>query len=490
MMPRPSVRGSRRSLRARLVTLLMATVAVPCLAIGLITHLSVRDQLSVQLDSQLQRSSERAQRAAPGADAAPRDPSDPPEPGTAGGGELELQAELADGGVVRATWRDTTGDVRDLGAADREALAAAVARLDPADGPPARRGEAALSIGDYRISAADGHGGTTLVSGVPRAPMESTLARLDLTLLVAGLAALAAAGTAGSLIIRRTLRPLEDVARTASAVAAMPLDSGAVALTERAPAQPGGTEVGEVSRALNHLLDNVEGALETRHRSEERMRRFIADASHELRTPLTSIRGYTEMLRLTEHLSERGVQSVDRLEAQSRRMTSLVEDLLLLARLDEGAPRAEEELDLGEIVVEAVLDAQVTGRDHAWSLDVPEEAVPVRGEGRQLSQAIVNLLSNARKHTPVGTAVAVRLRRDAAGAVLEVADDGPGIDPAIQGEIFGRFTRADAARSGSEPTAGLGLPIVEAIIRAHDGDIAVASRPGRTVFTVRLPLAD
>ncbi|MGP9694489.1 ATP-binding protein [Brachybacterium sp. AOP25-B2-12] len=504
-MSSPARPRRRASLRTVLVALLLATVAVMCLVIGVVTHVSVRDQLSAQLDAQLSRASDRATHGT-----APQGGEDhqssPPLGGDPGGGEFELSAVIIDGSAGTGGWRDEDGDVLALSAADLTTIRDAVQADDPAAGTTEDRTAAPtgvdvhLSIGDYRVVATTSSDGTTLVTGLPLAQMHSTLTRLDLTLLGAGLGAMVVTGVAGSLIVRRTMRPLEEVSRLASQVAEMPLSRGAVALDDRIPADraPAGTEVGEVARALNHLLDNVEGALETRQASEERMRRFVADASHELRTPLTAIRGYTEMLRLTEELSDRGEQSVDRLDAQSRRMTSLVEDLLLLARLDDGAPRADEEVDLGELVVEAVLDAQVTGRDHRWTLEVPEEPVLVRGDPRQLAQVIVNLLSNARKHTPAGTAVTASLREaPAAGgpadgrgrAVIEIADDGPGIAPALLGEVFSRFTRADAARSGTDATTGLGLSIVRAIVVSHGGEIAVTSAPGRTVFTVRLPLA-
>lgn len=486
----------RRSLRTTLVGLLLVTVALMCLVIGLVTHVSVHEQLSAQLDAQIDRASTRVvhQEAdrddgPAGGGAAADAPMSSGAPGAPGGGELELTAVVSGSDATTGSWRDRNGQVQTLGAEDLAKLARAAHQ----DGTGTRRtGEdVSLSIGEYRIVTAQTPDGQTIVSGLPRGPMRSTLARLDTALVLASLAALAVTGVIGSLIVRRTMRPLEEVARIASEVAEMPLARGSVTLAERAPPSPEGTEVGEVSRALNHLLDNVEGALETRQRSEERMRRFIADASHELRTPLTSIRGYTEMLRLTEDLTDQGERSVERLEAQSRRMTSLVEDLLLLARLDDGAPRSDEELDLGEVVVESALDAQVTGPEHRWVLDVPDEPVTVRGDSRQLTQVVVNLLSNARKHTPAGTRVDIRLRREGSlWAVLDVSDDGPGIPDAMQEEVFGRFTRADAARSGSDATTGLGLPIVRGIVESHEGSITLTSRPGATVFAIRLPLAD
>lgn len=479
----PARRG--RSLRLTLVALLLVTVAAMCAAVALVTHVSVHDQLSAQLDQQLARLSERSAHQVSDPDDAARAPAGraPQGRGDIGGGEFELTAVLSGGRLEQATWRDRDGDLERLTARDRERLTATAAHAD--DG---RGADVDLSVGAYRVVAAPAPDGSTVLVGLPRGPMHETLERLDLTLAVASLGALLVTGISGSLIVRRTMRPLEQVSRIASEVAAMELDSGEVTLAERAAAAPAGTEVGEVSRALNHLLDNVEGALEARQASEERMRRFVADASHELRTPLTSIRGYAQLLRLTERLSPQGAASLDRLDVQSLRMSGLVDDLLLLARLDEGAAPESEELDFGEIVVESVLDARVMGPEHRWLLSAPDEPVTVRGDARQLAQVLANLLSNARKHTPGGTAVQVRLAAHEGRAVLEVADDGPGIPGELLGSVFDRFARADAARSGSEPTTGLGLPIVEAIVRAHGGEISVDSESGATRFTVRLPL--
>ncbi|MEE1651771.1 ATP-binding protein [Brachybacterium sp. J144] len=497
----------RAALRTTLVALLLATVAVVCLAVGLVTHVSVGRQLDAELDAQLQRASERAGARELGN--LPLDPADrgagipDGEGGGPGSGEYELTAHVQDGTITAALWRDDAGELRALTVADREELEAALDEL--ADGAGAGTGpggigtagapgeavSVTLSIGTYRVMLQPLDDSAAVVTGLPLAENRSTLLRLDLTLLGAGLGALVVTGLGGSLLVRRTLSPLEGVAELASEVARTPLEHGSVRLEQRVPGRHAvpGTEVGDVGAALNLLLDNVEGAIETRHRSEERMRRFIADASHELRTPLTAIRGYTEMLRLTEELSDRGLQSVDRLQAQSGRMTSLVEDLLLLTRLDDRAPLLRVPVDLGEIVLECAMDARAAGPDHPLDVSVPDEPVMVAGEEAQLAQVVVNLLSNARKHTPEGTAIAVRLRAEPGGARLEVADAGPGIDPELLPDVFSRFTRADRARSGGEGTSGLGLSIVRAIVEAHEGTIAVASEPGRTVFTVSLPLA-
>jgi two-component system OmpR family sensor kinase len=473
----------RPPLRTTLVALLVGTLAVLCLLVGVVTHVSVDSQLSAQLDSQLSRA---ADRHGPGGGNGP------------GGSEYELGARLTGAGLQGAGWRNQQGRIQQLSTEDQAILADAAGDAD--------RGAyltVDLSIGEYRIhvTSADDPGGSAgsqekVITGLPLDPVDSTLRRLDLTLVAAGLIAMALTAVIGSLIVRRTLRPLEEVQAVAVEVAELPLEKAAVPAEARVRADVAlsGTEAGDVGRALNLLLDNVQDALEVRRRSEDTMRRFVADASHELRTPLTAIRGYTQLLRLTEELTERGEQSVDRMEAQSERMTSLVEDLLLLARLDEDALNesrrgGEEIIELGEIVTDAVVDAKVTAPGHRWLLEVGEEEILVKGDPRQITRAIVNLLSNARKHTPEGTTVQVRLRVDRGQAVFQVIDDGPGIAPELQSHVFERFTRADAARSGGEATTGLGLPIVQAIVQAQHGVIAVDSHPGRTEFIVRLPLA-
>jgi len=175
-------------------------------------------------------------------------------------------------------------------------------------------------------------------------------------------------------------------------------------------------------------------------------------------------------------------------QSQSERMTTLVEDLLLLARLDEGKAPEFTDVDLTQLVIETVSDEKVMAPEHIWQLKLPDEPLTVRGDTTQLHQVLANLLSNARKHTEAGTTVVTGVMRSADGsAVVTVTDNGPGIPPEFQGRIFSRFARADAARSGSEGTSGLGLSIVESIVQAHGGTVEVASRPGRTEFAVRLP---
>ena len=214
-----------------------------------------------------------------------------------------------------------------------------------------------------------------------------------------------------------------------------------------------GTEVGSVGHALNQMLDNVSNALEARQESEMKVRQFVADASHELRTPLTAIRGYTELMRMTEHFTPDGEKSLARVQSQSERMTTLVEDLLLLARLDEGQPLKLTDVDLTQLAVETVSDEKVMAPDRIWQLELPDEPVVVRGDATQLHQVIANLLSNARKHTDPGTKVVTGVMRSADGsAVVTVTDNGSGIAPEFVGRVFARFARADAARTN--PAAG------------------------------------
>jgi two-component system OmpR family sensor kinase len=312
-------------------------------------------------------------------------------------------------------------------------------------------------------------------------------------------------GLAGTVLIRRTMKPLEQLSEVATQVSNMPLDAGEVALAVRVPpsnAHPG-TEVGSVGHALNLMLDNVSKALEARQQSETKVRQFVADASHELRTPLTAIRGYTELMRMTEDFTPDGKKSLARVQSQSERMTTLVEDLLLLARLDEGQPLKISDVDLTQLVVETVSDEKVMAPDRVWQLELPDEPVVVRGDAKQLHQVLANLLSNARKHTDPGTTVVTGVMRSADGsAVVTVTDNGAGIPPEFVDRVFARFARADAARTSparsasgagaggaaaSEGTSGLGLSIVQSIVEAHGGTVEVNSRPGRTEFALRLP---
>jgi two-component system OmpR family sensor kinase len=219
------------------------------------------------------------------------------------------------------------------------------------------------------------------------------------------------------------------------------------------------------------------------------VRQFVADASHELRTPLAAIRGYAELSRRSRQpVSQEIGHVLNRVESEAERMTALVEDLLLLARLDAGRPLAHDPVDLTMLVVDAVSDAHAAGPRHDWQLDLPNEPVTVVGDGARLHQVLANLLANARTHTPDGTTVTVAVSTSGGDAVLRVIDNGPGIPAELQPHIFERFARGDSSRSRAAGSTGLGLSIVHAVVTAHRGRVTVDSVPGRTVFTVTLPL--
>jgi len=297
-------------------------------------------------------------------------------------------------------------------------------------------------------------------------------------------------GVGGNWLIRRNLAPLVRVADTARQVSDLKLDSGAVRLPARvaaADADPH-TEVGQVGHALNTMLDNVEDALKTRQASETRVRQFVADASHELRTPLASIRGYAELSRREPDPVPASVtHALSRVESEALRMQGLVEDLLLLARLDSGRPLEQAPVDLTLLAMDVVSDAYAAAPDHVWELDLPDEPVEVPGDQARLHQVLANLLANARTHTPAGTRVVTRVRPEADVVRVTVEDDGPGIPESLQPNVFERFTRGDDSRNRASGSTGLGLSIVAAVAGAHQGRVELDSQPGRTAFSVLLP---
>lgn len=326
--------------------------------------------------------------------------------------------------------------------------------------------------------------------GFPLSGVQSTVSTLVVVEVCVTAAGLLAAGIAGTALVGIALRPLRRVAATATRVSELPLHSGEVAPLERIPeaeADPR-TEVGQVGAALNRMLGHVGSALAARQESETRVRQFVADASHELRTPLASIRGYAELTRRgTEETGPDTRHALGRIESEAGRMTGLVEDLLLLARLNSGRPLTYESTDLSPLVVDAVSDARAAGPDHKWRLELPENPAVVRADGARLHQVLVNLLANARTHTPPGTTVTASVRRDGAWTVAEVRDDGPGIPAGLLPHVFERFARGDASRSRHAGSTGLGLAIVQAVVVAHGGGVTVRSVPGATAFEVRLP---
>jgi two-component system sensor histidine kinase TrcS len=363
-----------------------------------------------------------------------------------------------------------------------------------ADEPP--RSEALGSLGSYRVDsrAADGD---RLVVGVSSDLANRTVRSRTITAAVLVVLALVVTTGLTVSVMRYALRPLRRVAATAATVARMPLIGGDQRITARVP---GGdtdpdNEVGILGHTLNRLLDNVDSALAHRAESDRRMRQFITDASHELRTPLAAIRGYAELTRQdSAALPPTTEYALARIESEARRMTSLVDELLLLSRLGEGEDLDTENLDLNDLVLNAVNDAAVGAPTHRWVKELPQDPVWVHGDRDRLHQLVSNLLNNARVHTPPGVTVTTkivehRVAPDRPYAELTVADDGPGIDPALLPHLFERFVRADKSRS-SETGTGLGLAIVASIVRAHQGSVTGESADGRTVFSVCLPTVE
>ncbi len=324
--------------------------------------------------------------------------------------------------------------------------------------------------------------GRVLVVAEPLTETYQTLGRLlALELVVFGLV-LAGLAVAAWLIIKRDLRPLETMADTAGEIAAGDL-------TQRVEPAETRTEVGRLGLSLNLMLDQIEVAFAERSASEEKLRRFLADASHELRTPLTSIRGYAEIFERAKDDPDDLATAMRRIEEESKRMGVMVDELLLLARLGEGRTPEREPVDLARVVGDAVGDARTADPGRDIGLDSPETLV-VTGDDHQLRQVVANLLGNARKHTPAGTPVRVSLRAEGGQAVLVVADDGPGLAPDVAAKVFEPFYRADKSRARQSGGAGLGLAIVAAIVEAHGGSVGLDTRPGAgAAFAARLPLA-
>ncbi len=352
------------------------------------------------------------------------------------------------------------------------------------------------SLGAHQVIAvaSDRTPGRVLIVGLSVVDINSTLLSTGLIMLGVALIAVLLTALAGELIIRYTLTPLRRVAATASRVAELPLERGEVALSVRVADRDTNprTEVGQVGSALNRMLGHIANALAVRHASEMRVRKFVADASHELRTPLAAIRGYAELTRRSgDKVPPDIARAMDRVESESIRMTALVEDLLLLARLDAGRPLRRQPVDLTQLAVDSVSDAHVAGPDHKWRITVPDIPVIVPGDEPRLRQVLANLLANARTHTPTGTTVEVAIAQLDTGEVrISVTDDGPGIPPSLLPEVFERFARGDSSRSRAAGSTGLGLSIVAAVVTAHRGNVTVTSRPGHTEFAVHIPSED
>jgi len=350
----------------------------------------------------------------------------------------------------------------------------------PSSGPgraPYRVRVSPLSSGPLEVP------GDTLIVAAPLTDVEATLHAMVWTELGVTAGVLILALLAGLWLVRRSLRPLDEMADTAGEIAAGQLD-------RRVPVEGDNTEVGRLGLALNGMLGRIEGAFAEKEASEARLRRFVGDASHELRTPLTSIRGYAELFRRgADRRPEDLAKVMRRIEDEATRMGLLVDDLLLLARLDQGRPLEDDEVDLSALVADALDAARVVEPDRTIAAEVAGPLL-VRGDGNRLRQVIDNLLGNVRMHTPPGAAARVRLSRETGSAVLEVEDSGPGLDSEAAEKVFERFYRADQARTHESGGAGLGLSIVHAIVTAHGGTVSASNRPdGGAIFRVVIPLA-
>ena len=471
------------SLTSRLVLTAVALVAVVCLLIATATTLAMRSSLMDRLDRDVRSSVVRA-----GDNDDDHDEGGPPRPplDSRYQGPGTLIASIGGG-----TTRGFVNSEERAGSTPLSTSALQELSAVPADGGV--HGVSLPGFGSYRVTVLQTPDGDRLVTGLPTKNVDATVNSLIGWELLLTLLGVGAAAGAGLVVVRRQLRPLREVAQTAHTVAELPLASGEIDLTERVPEHltDERTEVGQVGSALNTLLAHVESSLEARHRSEQQVRQFVADASHELRTPLTTIAGYTELAR--RRPADAGT-ALGKVEEESGRMTALVEDLLLLARLDAGRPLEREPVDLTRLLLEAVSDARVVAPDHRWRLDLPDDAVEVTGDAHRLHQVVTNLLTNARKYTPAGTTVTVSARPTPDGGSFAVHDDGPGFPPDLVEHAFERFARGDVARtraSGNDEQpvggAGLGLSLVEAIVHAHGGRVTLTSRPGDTTITVALP---
>nr|WP_202472623.1 HAMP domain-containing sensor histidine kinase [Streptomyces sp. SID4921] len=507
------------TLRTRLVVYAVTLIAVVAAVIGSVTAIAFQSYMDGKLDDQLRDIARVAQQPPPGSGKAARggpEGGDEEPLAFIGRGAFNTFGAVVSGGAVTESKvvkgpdaRESTEELTDT---QKDALEGA--DVAP-DGEP--HDVELPGLGRYRVQLVPTGGGTSgggtsgagavggasggdtsVLVGIPTAEVDKAVTTLILVEVCVTGAGLIAAGIAGAAMVGVALRPLRRVAATATRVSELPLHSGEVALLERVPdaeADPR-TEVGQVGAALNRMLGHVGSALEARQKSETRVRQFVADASHELRTPLASIRGYAELTRRgRENTGPDTRHALGRIESEAERMTGMVEDLLLLARLDAGRPLSYESTDLSPLVIDAVSDARVADRTtegaaHHWRLELPEVPATVLADPTRIQQVLVNLLANARTHTPPGTTVTVRVRqarRELPWVTLEVEDNGPGIPAELQPRVFERFARGDASRSRHAGSTGLGLAIVQAVVSAHGGVAEVRSVPGSTVFAVHLP---
>lgn len=473
-LPAPPTTMGKGTLSRQLVVRTTALVALVTIALSLFTTLAIFQVLQSQLDNKLQAAASRpGMRYGPGSD------DDNTGPGDIGGAGL-IRLDLLNGAWYRSSAPDSL-------------TTEAAANLVDAELSREPTTIAVHEVGLYRFVRVDRQNSSTIV-GLPYSEISTPMTSLVIMAGLLTLGAIVVSFIGARRVVERSLRPLTRLAATATQVSNLPLERGEGHVPIRvAPADANpASEVGQVGIAFNHMLDNVEGALAARHRSETKVRQFVADASHELRNPLASIRGYAELTRRSsEELPSDAAHALGRIEAESERMSALVQDLLLLARLDSEPTLDLQPTDVTEIVLNAVSDARAADAGHTWLMTLPDDVVVATADPHALHQVVANLLANARTHTPPGTRVETALRAEDGWAVIMVSDDGPGVPPEIRDTVFERFTRADASRVRKEvgSSTGLGLAIVSAVVNAHGGEVSLDSVPGRTTFTVRIPLA-
>ncbi len=462
------------TLRARLALTSVALVAIGLLVAGFATYRFLSDFLLDRVDTQLLATQGFAEGAL--LETAGEGPGDPDRPGP---------------GVSTLPYGTYAAAVEESG----EVIVAVTVPQQATISPP--RFDDHIPAGDgpvlftttsddgsvrYRVLTVPFHGQpATLVVAIPLTDVTATLRQLVVVEFLVGMAVLVAVGALAFWVVRVGLRPLEGIGETAGAIAAGDL-------TRRVAPADDRTEVGRLGLSLNAMLAQIEAAFEERRASEARLRRFVADASHELRTPLTSIRGYAELFRRgADSRPEDLEKSMARIEAEAARMGILVDDLLLLARLDQGRPLERDDVPLDVVVTEGVEAARTVDPGRPIDLTIDGD-VRVIGDRDRLRQVVDNLLDNTRVHTPAGTPVQVTLARTGDDVTVTVRDEGPGLDPGAGERVFERFYRGDPARSRETGGAGLGLSIVAAIVEAHGGSVS-ASTPtgGGASFQVRLP---
>ncbi|HWC24492.1 MAG TPA: HAMP domain-containing sensor histidine kinase [Flexivirga sp.] len=495
-----SWRPSRWTLRTKLVAWMLLLFLVVTLAVGALSVWQLSRTLRSQMDAQLYQSARRFNGQYSDTIGGP-----PPVAGesirvtllTSSGQLAPLAVRYKDGTTGVETDNYVYGFKTPRALSDKQVSILQKAGI----GDAPQTVELGSYLGRYRVIAVNSEAGVgigpslrnasvTTIIGLPMGPNQSTVVKTAVAIGLLSGSGVILVALAATYIVRRNLEPLRRVAATATRVSKLPLSSGEVVMPERVEPRDTdeGTEVGQVGASLNDMLDHVYNALSARQASEMQVRQFVADASHELRTPLASIRGYAELSRRETQPVPQGVtHALGRIESEADRMTTLVEDLLLLARLDSGRPLNVEPVELPIVAIETISDARAAGPDHVWGLDLPEEGVEIEGDEARIRQILINLLGNARKHTPPGTHVVMSVHPQDDGVLLQVRDDGPGIAPELVPRIFERFIRGDAARTRTEGSTGLGLSIVSAVVAAHHGKVDVTSRPGETVFSIWLP---